>query len=129
MPRYPTHSWPDVVDGFRELADVPALAPLAEAVAQIAGSRFAAGLYPVQSMHTLLLYQHDRAGPEDERLLLDAESGELVLRYQPGRLPDRAAAVRVTEAAWTGRGTDVLPLLERALHHLRWFVEYRMPPV
>jgi hypothetical protein len=118
-----------VVDGFRDLADVPALAALAGAVPQIAASRYAAGLHPVKSMHTLLLYQHDRAGPEDERLVLECQGGELVLRHEPGRLPDRTAALRVPPTPWTKRGPDALALLERAFHHLRWFVEYREPAV
>jgi hypothetical protein len=125
MSRYPTHSWHDVVDQFRKYSP----APLADAVAQIAASRYA-GLHPVASMHTLLLYQHDPAGhPEDERLVLDYESGEFVLRYQPGRVPDHAAALRVEQPTWTKRGKDSMALLDRAIHHLRWFVEYREPAV
>ena len=127
--RFPTHSWPQVVDSYRWLADVPELALLATAVPAIAATRYAAALYPVASMHTLFLYQHDRAGPEDERLALTCEGGELVLRYHPGRLPNRIAALRVPEAPWTKRGSDAVVLLERALHHLRWFVEYRAPAV
>lgn len=128
MSEYPTHSWATVVERFRDLAAaVPSFAPLAAGVAQIAASRFASGLHPVASMHTLLLYQHERRRPDDEQLRLDLEGNELVLRYDPGRLPDRPAALRVQERAWTKRGPDALPLLERALHHLRWFVEYREP--
>lgn len=129
MTRYPTHSWSQVVDAFRWLADVPELAPLARAVPAIAATRYAADLYPVASMHTPYLYQHDPAGAEDERLALSCDRGELVLQYQPGRLPDRVAALRVPEVPWTKRGTDAVMLLERALHHLRWFVEYRAPAV
>jgi len=81
-------------------------------------------------MHTLLLYQHDLAGhPEDERLVLDYESGEFVLRYQPGRAPDHPAALPAVPATWTKRGNDALALLDRAVHHLRWFLEYREPAV
>ena len=129
MTRYPTHSWSYVVDAFQRLADVPELAPLASAVPAIAATRYAPDLYPVKSMHTLFLYQHDRAGVEDERLALSCEDGQLVLRYQPGRLPNRVAALRVPEAPWTKRGPDAVALLERALYHLRWFVEYRAPAV
>ena len=129
MTRYPTHSWSYVVEAFRRLADVPDLAPLATAVPAIAATRYASDLYPVKSMHTLFLYQHDPAGAEDEHLALTCEEGELVLRYQPGRLPNRVAALRVPEAPWTKRGTDAVALLERAFHHLRWFVEYRVPAV
>jgi hypothetical protein len=118
-----------VVDGFRHLADVPELAPLANAVPQIAASRYAAALYPVKSMHTLLLYQDGGAGPEAERTVLECQGGELVLRYEAGRLPDGAVALCVPPTPWTKRGPDALTPLERALHHLRWFVEYRAPAV
>jgi hypothetical protein len=77
MARYPTHDWAYVVESFRRFsATVPGCEPMGEAVAQIAESRYASGLFPVQSMHTLLLYQHDLAGPEDEQLRLDCEDGE-----------------------------------------------------
>jgi len=129
MARHATHSWRWVVDAFAELADVPSLAPLAAAVAQIAASPYAAGLYPVKSMHTLALYQHDRAGSEDERLVLTCDGSELVLRYRPGQWPERTAALPAPEPEWEKRGSDALDLLERAFHHLRWFVEYRTPAV
>jgi hypothetical protein len=104
---------------------VPGKGPMGDAVARIAESRYAAGLYPVQSMHTLLLYQHDYAGPEDEQLRLDCEDGELVVRYRAGTTPDPRFALRPPPGIWEKRGTDVIALLERAFHHLRWFVEYK----
>ncbi len=130
MTRSKTHLWPDVVSFFQSRdASVPEFAAMGAAVAALAQSRYATGLHPVQSMHTLILYQHDRAGPEDERLVLEVEGGELVLRYQPGRWPERTAALRTSPPEWTKRGSDAVALLERALHHLRWFVEYDAPAV
>jgi hypothetical protein len=131
MTRYPTHSWPSAVASFRDDASIgPSFAALADGVAQIAGSRYATGLYPVQSMHTLLLFQHDCANSfEDEHLALETDGTALVLQYHPGRLPDRPAALRTSEPVWTKHGTDAIALLERALHHLRWFVEYRASAV
>lgn len=126
MTRYPTHSWDYVVPMFHQFAaEVPALALLGPAVARVAASRYAAGLYPVQSMHTLLLYQHDRAGNEDEQLRLDCEDGELVVRYRCGATPDPRFALVPPAGVWTKRGDDVIALLERAFHHLGWLVEYR----
>lgn len=122
MTRYPTHSWPRVVAGFRDIASIgPGFAALADGVAELAASRYATGVYPVKSMHTLLLFQHDPAGREDEHLTLETDGTALVLQYHPGRLPDRGTS----EPVWTKHGTDAVALLERALHHLRWFVEYR----
>jgi len=129
MTRYPTQTWPAVVAAFAGLADVPALAPLARAVEQIAVSRYAAALFPVKSMHTLLLYQHPTAGPEDERLVLAHEDGELVLRFERGQLAAPPASLRTTVPEWETRGLDALTLLGRAADQLRWFVEYGAPAV
>ena len=130
MTRYATHSWPYVVSFFENFGRTyPEFAPLGPAVAQVAASRYAAGLYPVQSHHTLLLYQHDHAGPEDEQVRLDWEDGEFVVRYLNGRVRDPRIAIVPPKGIWTKRGPEAMPLLERAFHHLGWFVEYRAPAV
>ena len=128
MTSYPTHTWAYVVEFFCQLAEQnTAFAPMRGAVEQLAAAPYAAGLYPVQSMHTLCLYQHDRAGPEDEQLRLDFEGGEFVVRYRAGGTPDPRFRLRPTAGVWTKRGSDPMALLDRALDHLRWFVEYRAP--
>src|SRR5690349_2971929 len=125
-PRYSTHSWSSVVDAFRGLGQqAPDLAPLGEAVARLAASRYAAGLHPVQSMHTLRLFQHDVAGPDDEELRLDYEDGQFVVRYRRGADPDPRLSIAPPARMWTKRGADAIAMLERAVHHLGWFVEYR----
>ena len=126
MLEYPTHTWESVVDFFRQLADAnPAFAPMGAAVEQLATSPYAAGLYPVQSMHTLRLYQQERAGPTDEELRLDFEDGAFVVCHRAGETPDPRFTLRAPPGVWTKRGPDAIVLLERAFHHLRWFVEYR----
>ena len=126
MTRYRTHQWSNVVEQFRALAvGNSRFVPLADAVARLAESRYAAGLYPVKSMQTLILYQHERSGTADEQLHLDGVDGELVVRYMPGSTPDPRLALTPVHGTWTKRGTDGMGMLERAFHHLRWFVEYR----
>jgi hypothetical protein len=98
-----------------------------DAVEQLATSPFAAGLYPVLSMHTVRLYQHDHAGPEDEEVRLDFEGGAFVVRHRTGATPDPRFTLQPTPGVWTKRGPDAIVLLERAFHHLRWFVEYHAP--
>ena len=123
---YRAHSWPLVVETFRRLSrDVPQFAPFGEAVAELAASRYAAGLFPVASMFTLLLYQHERWGPHDDHLRLEWDGQQFVVKYLSGAMPDPRFAQRLTAGVWTKRGPAALPLLERAFHHLRWFVEYR----
>jgi hypothetical protein len=95
------------------------------AVEQLATSPYAAGLYPVQSMHTVRLYQQDRVAPTDEELRLDFEDEAFVVRHRAGPTPDPRFALRPPAGVWTKRGPDAMALLERAFHHLRWFVEYR----
>jgi hypothetical protein len=126
MTRHRTLQWSNVVEHFRMLGvSKPQFAPLADAVARVARSRYAAGLYAVKSTHTLILWEHDHSAPADAHLRLDGESGELVMRYVPGTIPDPQLALTPVHGAWTQRGTDVLVLLERAFHHLHWFVDDR----
>jgi len=130
MDSYRTHSWPYVVDAFGELsAAVPSFAPLSDAVAHVAASPYAPGLFPLKSMNTLRLYQQDHYATGEEHLRLDYEDGELVLRYHSALAQDRRFALRVEPGVWTKRGPDVIALLDRAFHHLRWFVEYRTTTV
>lgn len=125
---YRTHTWEAVARSFARLGrEVPRFAPLGAAVAEVATSRYAAGLFPVQSMHTLLLYQHDRAGPGDDQLRLDWDGEQFVVQYLAGAKRDPRFALQPQARVWTKRGPAALPLLERAFHHLRWFVEYHDP--
>ena len=114
---FAAHSWESVLAGFSDLArDNPVFVPMNAAVEQIAHSSYASGLFPVKSMQSLHLYQHERFEPYDEQLHLDCEEGAFVVRYLSGGDP---------RYPWTKRGPDALALLDRAIHHVRWFSEYR----
>jgi hypothetical protein len=122
--RHRSHQWSTVVDRFRELGVVtPRFASLADAVARVAQSRHAARLYPVKSLHTLVLYQNDHTGPRDAQLRLDADGSDFVVRYLPSAIPDPRLALTPVHGTWTTRGIDALVLLDRAFNHLRWFAE------
>jgi len=128
MIEYRTHTWPQVVAAFERLASMnDQFAPMADAVARIASSPYATGLYPVQSMHTLRLYQHERYAQTDEELRLDLEDGSFAVRHRAGTTPDPRFTLSEPVGVWEKRGPDAMALLERAFHHLRWFVEYDAP--
>ncbi|MFL5563201.1 MAG: hypothetical protein ACJ79K_17175 [Gemmatimonadaceae bacterium] len=118
MTDYPAQSWSSVKQGFRELAspDID-FAPMRDFVEQLAGSRYAGGLYPQKSMHTLRLRQVPQISDDRERLSVDWEENAFVVRYRG----DRTAPV------WTKRHTDGMIALERLFEHLRWFSEYAGP--
>jgi hypothetical protein len=84
-------------------------------VEAVAGSRYAPGLFPVQSMHTLRLFQQDHFSFDDDQIKVNLEDGEFVVRYSSGG---------ASAPAWTKRAEDGFAALERCLEHLRWFVEY-----
>jgi hypothetical protein len=116
MTGYPAHSWSYVVGAFRDFAAANAyFAPMRAFVQQLADSPYAASLYPQQSMHTLRLSQYREVSNEAERLSVDLEGGEFVVRYQGGP----------TAAVWTKRHADGMVALERLFEHLRWFTEYQ----
>jgi hypothetical protein len=123
----PTHEWSAVVQHFDSLADVSERwVPMRDCVRRIAAGPLASGMYPVASLHTLRLYQHQVARHDDDELRLDWESSEFVLRYLPGSGVKRDPRFALAEppGIWKKSGDDGLALLERALHHLRWFVQY-----
>lgn len=121
-----THSWEWVVSSFRSAADEnPVFAPLADLAERLAASPYAAGLFPVKSMHSLRIYQHDTYSASDDAIHIDFDfdAAEFVVQYRSLRFsnsyttPDR-------EKRWTKRTRDGFAAVERCLHHLRWFVEY-----
>ena len=116
MTGYPAHSWSYVVDSFRELAaDAPRFVPMRELVERLAASGYAAALYPQQSMQTLRLSQHAELSSHVERLSVEHDGAQFVVRYQGGP----------TAPVWTKHHPDGMIALERAFEHLRWFTEYR----
>ena len=120
---YATHSWPWAVQFFRDRAhDNSYFVPLHQFVVRLAESRYAPGLFPVQSMHTINLYQQDRWSDADDVVRVEFENGEFQVQYFPGASRPRGAG---TPAVWMRRGKDGFRILEDCLRHLGWFVEYR----
>jgi hypothetical protein len=122
-PEHPAHSWASVVAFFRDCARVdPYFSPMHELAARLAESRYAAGGFPVQSMHTIRLYQQDRCSELDDAVHVSFEDGEFTVAYVPGASRPRRAG---TPAVWSRRGGDGFGILEGCFRHLGWFVEYR----
>ena len=129
MLEHRTHTWEYVLGSLRKLAAANAyFEPMRDAMAQLAASPYAAGLYPVLSMHTVRLYQNEHYSAFDEELRLDFEDAEFVLRHRSGSTPVPQFAKSKVAGVWVKRGPQAMPLLERAFHHLRWFNEYSVRP-
>lgn len=122
---YPAHPWEWVVTSCRDAARAnPYFLPLDRFATRLAASRYARGLFPVKSMHSIRLYQGDRYTNDDPMVHVLFEQGEFVVRYWPGSLrPSRAG----TPALWERRGPDGFGILEGCLRHLGWFIEYSRP--
>ena len=111
-PTYPHHSWTDVSAFYTEIAATNAqVGPMRDFVVQLARSRYADALYPMQSMQTLILSLHEQVHQYQDRVSVDYEEGEFVVRYQGGP----------TAAVWTARRPDGMAALERFFHHVGWF--------
>ena len=129
-----THTWHWVVSSFRDdAADAPFLAPMAGLAERLATSPYAAGLFPVRSMHTIRLYQQERNSVFEETIQIDFDhdAGEFVVRhFSPGGGRYYAGGLRIfnqyqpAPGVWMRRSRDGFAALERCFHHLRWFVEY-----
>lgn len=118
MREHPAHTWASVREFFRQLAaENDHFAPMHEFVEQLAASRYASALYPLQSMHTLGLSQHPSVSVDAERLSVEFEDGQFLVRYQGGP----------TAAVWTKRHPEGMVALERLFEHLRWFNKYNEP--
>lgn len=118
MREYPTHTWPRVLERSRKRAErEPQWAPMRDLVERIAASPYAAGLHPMLG-HELRLSPHERFNLLSDEVRIALEGGEFVVRYKGGP----------TAATWTTRDRDGFAALERFLHHIRWFVEYRAAP-
>jgi hypothetical protein len=120
---YPTHPWSWVLQVFEDCARAnPCFAPLHEFAVRLSQSRYAAGLYPVQSMHSIRLYQQDPCSDEDEMVHVVFEQGAFTVRHYPSATRPPGTG---TPAVWSRHGKDGFAILEGCLRHLGWFVEYR----
>lgn len=120
---WPTHAWTSVVEVFCDCArHNPYFAPLHQFAVGLAESRYASGVFPVQAMHTIRLYQHERYTDLDEFVHVRFEQGAFTVAYVPGASRPRPLG---TCAEWSRRGEDGFAILEGCFRHLGWFVEYR----
>ena len=126
MDGYRTHDWHWAASTFRDDADeYPRFAPLAGLMERLAASPYASGLFPVRSMQTIRLYQHDRYSVTSDAIHIDFDfdAKEFVVQYRA--LPfSKTYTTPERERCWTKRSRDGFAAVERCLHHLRWFVEY-----
>lgn len=120
---YRAHSWDRVIEFFRgcEEAD-PYFAPLHGFAVRLSRSRYASGVFPVQSMHGIRLYQQERYTDQDDMVHVRFEQGSFTVEYHPGA---SRPSLTGTPAVWTRRGGDGFGILEGCFRHLGWFVEYR----
>jgi len=116
-----TKAWPDVVEFYRELNDLPAFKfePMLSLVRFLASSKYAGGLFPCTSMHDLVLARvPDFAwGYEDLRIQFDGEAQEFKFTYR--QRPDD-----VEPWTRTCHANEWPRVLERILQkRLQWFHE------
>jgi hypothetical protein len=122
--RYLAHTWDQVRRSFADpLHDRPDLYQMREFVEQIAESRYAEVLHPVQSMWTLRLYQTAEYDPVRDpyiTIAFDPNAGEFVVEYLAG--PYKAPfSTSVVKSHWVKRHTSGFTALERCLNYLNWF--------
>lgn len=119
---WPTHSWTSVVEFFRSCEEAnPYFSPLHQFAVRLAESRYAPGVFPVQSMHSVRLYQQERNTDLDPFIHVTFEQGAFTVVYHPGASRPRLLG---TPAEWSRRGEDGFGILEGCFRHLGWFVEY-----
>jgi hypothetical protein len=119
-----THSWTSIVEFFAYCAEGnPYFAPLHQFGVRLAESRYASGVFPVQSMHSVRLYQNGRYTDVDPFIHVRFEHGKFTVVYIPGASRPRLLG---TPAEWSRRGEDGFGILEGCFRHLGWFVEYRV---
>lgn len=80
-----TESWESVTRRFRGVAESNAsFRPMLELVEKIGASKYASGLYPWTSMHTLCISQTQEADSDKEvlRISRDPHTGNLIFDFQ-----------------------------------------------
>jgi hypothetical protein len=118
-----TQSWQKVTKFYRDITEKnPIFRPMMELAEQIAASKYASGLYPWTSMHTLCISQTPEADTDKEvlRISLDPRDGVLVYDFQEtgSTLPKYQHWIRRCS---TGEGFS---RFERFVQLKKWFVDY-----
>ena len=80
-----TQSWQEITKFYRDITERNSVfLPMMKLAEQIAVSKYASGLYPWTSMHTLCISQTSEADSDKEvlRISLDPRDGALVYDFQ-----------------------------------------------
>ena len=119
-----TQSWQKVTKFYRDITEEnPFFRPMAELAEQIAASKYASGLYPWTSMHTLCISQTPEADSDKEvlRISLDPRGGVLVYDFQ------ETGSTLPKYEHWIRRCSpdEGFSRFERFIRLKKWFVDYR----
>lgn len=124
MAAYQTHSWPSVVAFYQAAAhEGPRFAAMAELVQRIADSSYAIGLHPVTSHYLLRLFAHERSDTRDDQIQVEHDGESFKVCYTAGM--GRSSTTAPLTSDWRGHSSDGFAVLERCLHHIRWFIDGR----
>ena len=122
-----TKTWPPVVAFYQESAPNGArVAHMAELVARIAASPYAAALHPVTSHYMLRLFAHDSWEPGDDQIQIEHDGEAFEVRYVASARPHKTHRAPV-HSTWHRRDVDGYAALERCLDHLRWVPSVSTP--
>jgi hypothetical protein len=94
-----TESWQKVTSFYRDITEKnPFFRPMMELAEQIAASKYACGLHPWTSMHTLCISQTPEADTDKEvlRISLDPRDRVLVYDFQETGSPGSGGVRRTT---------------------------------
>jgi hypothetical protein len=119
-----TQSWQKVTKFYRDITEENAFfRPIMELAEQIAASKYASGLYPWTSMHTLCISQTPEADSDKEvlRISLDPRDGVFVYDFQEttSTLPKYEHWIRRCSPE------EGFSRFERFVQLKKWFVDYR----
>ena len=127
MSTYRTKSWSSVVAFYQKDAPNGArIARMAELVARIAASKYAAALHPVTSHYLLRLFAHDSWDTSDDQIQIEHDGDAFEVRYVASGRPHNAQQAPV-HSTWHRRDVDGYAALERCLDHLRWVPSVSTP--
>jgi len=119
-----TQSWQKVTMFYRDITGRnPFFRPMMELAEQIAASKYASGLYPWTSMHTLCISQTPEADSDKEvlRISLDPRDRALVFDFQ------ETGSTLPKYEHWIRRCSpdEGFSRFERFVQLKKWFVDYR----
>jgi hypothetical protein len=119
-----TQSWPKVTKSYRDITEKNSFfRPMMELAEQISASKYASGLYPWTSVHTLCISQTPEADSDKEvlRISLDPRDGVLVYDFQ------ETGSTLPKYQHWIRRCSpdEGFSRFERFVQLKKWFVDYR----